>query len=314
MTTFKTSLLFPIFLVLAILSAPHCSKKPDVSQALAPMVAPGDTLPIQLKWTDVASQVIDENYTGFTGYTATLEGMMHIVDTVGDSLRMSFELTRFSLDTLRESGTLDADLANLTEKILQKVPANPWPLTRHFRDGDLFFAPVTVMHGIVQEVLTAEDYRVVQAGPADFEELAALYESIHFFPGEKPKGFKWESQAISKRQIEQTDTLTVSWELIRSNTKEMAFYGTTSHRIIKEAPVSVSDKPSLLYRYQYALNPVYRPETHWIKAGSLEIRAESSSLIRETDPDTGEQREISKPFAVRNLRITFIPLSSGNPK
>jgi hypothetical protein len=314
MTTSKTPLLFSVFLVLAILSAPHCSKKPAASQALAPMVAPGDTLPMQLKWTDVASQVIGENYTGFTGYTATLEGLMHVVDTTGDSLQLSFEMTRFSLDTLRESGTLDADLSALTEKILEKIQETTWQLNRHKRDGDLFFAPVTVMHGIVQEVLTAEDYQVVQAGSADFEELTALYESIHFFPGEKPKGFKWESQAISKRQKDLADTMTVSWELIRSNTKEMAFYGTTSHRIIKEAPVSGSDKPSLLYRYQYALNPVYRPETHWIKAGSLEIRAESSSLILEADPDTGEQREISKPFAVRNLRITFVPLSSGKPK
>lgn len=290
-----------------LLAIGSCIMTPKFS--LQPQLEKDVLYPLEVKISDIASKISDGKYTGFTGFSCTIKGSVRFqIDSIGPGKHL-FVLEDFSLDTIREVGSLYDDLLDLNASFKKLLINRIFQYPSTGADPFLFTHPIADILQELREFLTKESYLIPSSGQEDSDQMHELVKSLYTLPYNPSKGTAWHDEAkLTLIKSDPAEIIPIQWEIIRSNNQEFAFLGKGSKRILmkkEKTDPHLLDDLADVKRFAFMINPVLYPQSHWIQAGTIELKIENALLLKKTEKDSPTDKETLNPISTRQIRWVF---------
>jgi hypothetical protein len=301
---------FSFFLLLATIFFILACNSDSNSNKLTLHMAEGFEWPIKVKVSEVRTPLVDGKASRLSGYTFTMGGKYVIDSLIGEDVRLRFILETFQLDTLREFGSLDTDLDNMSATFLKKYNAieHRYTFDRN-NSAQMMLRPINNAIGAFGMLLQGfDDLLALGQLPSDLLKIEQALEGMAEVSAPYNKGKAWvHTCALADLVDEEPSSIDLSWEIIRADVKDLTFFGKGGYRIMTDTTTPMTDLKIApgMRRYQFMLNPVLDANTFWIKEGTLELRSESSVIRKTIADDSDEVAEVSIPSALSTFKLVF---------
>lgn len=266
----------------------------------------GESYPLSYELSDVQAIIVKEEYESFVGFKVSVDGQVTVQEKKENNWLVTYDADNFSIDSIYDFDLLERPKDAVAMKITDEVSSTTMELEVG-NTGDVAFIGglEMVMEAFIEDVSTDDSLQVYYDN--QFLYMQNLVKSLYTFPGKFTKGTTWQDElsveSTNYKGESQVETITLDWEVLRSNEKDVTFFGKGKSSFSSDQFDS-DDEIKIDMKRQFGVNLVIDRTNFWIKRGNIDIREEKGVIY--FDEESGQ--DMRRPDAVRNIKVKLNPI------